>query len=114
MSNQKAVYKVDVDCGRMGEIEGVFVGFKKDAELLYAEKAEIDLGEHLGKHSEVSFEFNEENVKLITDEDHVVDLILEHGLTSGVNPFDHLEDYEDSNDRSYDEYLLYFTQGISS
>ena len=47
----KAIYQFHWDCGRMGDIAGLFVASKQDVQDAIGK--EIYFGEVLGKHSEV-------------------------------------------------------------
>lgn len=85
----KAVYKMHVDCGRMGELEGVFVATKKQVEKLLSSGVEVYFGEVLGKHSEIYGSIEKKEIKLISDEQNVVDVIEKHELQSGYNPFEY-------------------------
>lgn len=90
----KALYRFRQDFGRMGELNGVFI---EDAERVI-EVTEGDdeymahFGEVLGKHSDVYCELTCENVTFITDDDTTLQVVLDHDLQSGYNPFDYLED----------------------
>lgn len=50
----KALFKMDFDCGRMGNLEGVFIADTEDVEYLVNNKISVYFGEVLGKHSEIS------------------------------------------------------------
>ena len=50
----KALFKMDFDCGRMGNLEGVFITDTEDVEYLVNNKISVYFGEVLGKHSEIS------------------------------------------------------------
>jgi hypothetical protein len=66
----KAIYKMAIDCGRMGDLYGQFVATKEAiAELI---GNQIDFGEVLGKHSDISVVMKEEYFKMITDDQKVV------------------------------------------
>ncbi|MDX8564666.1 hypothetical protein OZ664_11710 [Elizabethkingia sp. HX WHF] len=93
----KAVYKMHIDCGRMGELEGVFVAGKKQVEKLLSSGVGVYFGEVLGKHSEVYSDIEQKNIKMISDDQNVVDVIEKHELQSGYNPFEYTSinfDYE--------------------
>lgn len=80
----KAVYKFFWDCGRMGEVEGVFVAEKGEVEKAIGQ--DIYFGEILGKHSEVYGTLGEKDLTMISDEENVVEIIEKYGLESGYNP----------------------------
>lgn len=80
----------DVECGRQGEVSGLFVCDQDRLESLYGQTAYF--GEILGKHSEViidieadQFTIKSEDVDFITK---LVALLSPH--ISGYSPFDHM------------------------
>lgn len=87
--SELAVFKMDVSCGRMGNLEGVFVAKKSHVKCLIDNKIEVYYGEVLGKHSEIYGPVEEKEITLITEDKSVIDVILAHDLSSGFNPFDH-------------------------
>lgn len=82
----KGVYKLNVECGRMGELEGVFVAEKEMVEALIESKIVVNFGEALGKHSDIHCPINQDEITLVSESPEVVAVILEHGLSSGFNP----------------------------
>lgn len=50
----KALFKMIFDCGRMGNLEGVFIADTEDVEYLLNNEISVYFGEVLGKHSEIS------------------------------------------------------------
>jgi hypothetical protein len=91
------LYSFYVDCGRHGEIEGLFIALEdavKDSIGKF-----VYLGEVLGKHSEVSFNLEEGMFidyfasQPNAEEKHqkAIDLFGIGGI-SGVNPFDYIEE----------------------
>jgi hypothetical protein len=83
----KAVFKMTRDFGRMGEIEGVFIAEKEHVDLLCQGGIVVYFGEILGKHSEIYCNFEPKHIQLISEDQKVIDVIMEHGLSSGYNPF---------------------------
>lgn len=97
----KKLYQFFWDCGRMGELEGLFV-----AEDSIVEKAfgrEVYFGEVLGKHSEISGTLDREDLTVKSEDQEfiakLVDLLGED--ISGFNPLDCLED-EDLDDEDFE------------
>ena len=86
----KAIFKFHFDCGRMGNLEGVFVASKKDVKELCDSGKQVYFGEVLGKHSEVYGKMNEGMFKVVSEDPSVVSVVEEHDLSSGYNPFDYL------------------------
>lgn len=88
MENQFAVYKMSFDCGRQGILTSVFVAKKSHVRYLIENKIEVYFGEVLGKHSEIYGPIDETGLKLITEDQKVIDLIVDHDLQTGPNPLD--------------------------
>lgn len=85
-----AVYRVEVDCGRMGTIVDEFVCDQNVMQRILADKPTICAYEVLGKHSEVKFELNSKTVLFVTEDPAAVARHKRHGnvdimgrLTSG-------------------------------
>ena len=81
----KALFKMDFDCGRMGNLEGVFIADTEDVEYLVNNKISVYFGEVLGKHSEISGCVAESEIKQITTDENVIKIVEEYGLNSGYN-----------------------------
>lgn len=85
-----ALYKLDVDCGRMGNLTGVFESTPEAIKSLMNKK--IYFGEVLGKHSEIVVTFEEGEIEFLTDdEDFINKARLYNLIPTGYNPFDYLE-----------------------
>jgi hypothetical protein len=90
----KAIYKMTIDCGRMGDLYGQFVATKEAiAELI---GTEVYFGEVLGKHSEVNVVMKEKYFQMVTDDQKVVEMFEKYNFSSGYCPFDYI-DYEAYN-----------------
>ena len=85
----KAIYKLNLDCGRYCSLYGIFVADKEYVDTLIDSGIEIYFGEVLGKHSDVSLIIKETDIDLITDDVKVVDMFEEYELSTGINPFDY-------------------------
>ena len=85
----KALFKMNFDCGRMGDLEGVFVADTEDVEYLVNNKISVYFGEVLGKHSEISGCVAESEIKQITTDEKVIKVVEDYDLQSGYNPFDY-------------------------
>lgn len=84
----KALFKMNFDCGRMGNLNGVFIADTEDMEYLVGNKISVYFGEVLGKHSEISGGVDESEIKMVTTDENVIAVVQEYGLESGYNPFD--------------------------
>lgn len=99
--NEKAVYKLNVSCGRQGDLTGLFIAKKNHVKLLLENKLEVYFGEVLGKHSEIYGKIEEKEIVFVSDSKDVIDVIETHQLENGFNPFDYTainterEDFED-------------------
>ena len=91
--NKKGVYKFFWDCGRMGEVDGLFLS--TEDEIKEALGKEVYLGEVLGKHSEIYGPLGGGDVKLITDDPSVVSIFEEYNIHSGCNPLDYIQEDEE-------------------
>ena len=85
----KALFKMNFDCGRMGNLEGVFVADIEDVECLVNNKISVYFGEVLGKYSEIYGCVTESEIKQITTDENVIKVVEEYGLESGYNPFEY-------------------------
>ena len=85
----KALFKMNFDCGRNGNLEGVFIADTDDVKYLVKNNISVYFGEVLGKHSDVSGCVDESEITMITTDENVISVVCEHGLESGYNPFDH-------------------------
>lgn len=84
------IYQFTWDCGRCGVVTGVFVA--DDAMVQDAMGKRVDLGEALGKHSEVMGKLEEADLVVLSDSPSDVEVftrILPRG--SGYNPLNYLD-----------------------
>ena len=85
----KAIYRLSIDCGRMGEIGGIFVAEKKAVQKAIGQ--EVYFGEVLGKHSEICGTLLSKEVEEVTDNKEAVEIFEKYKLANGYNPLDYLE-----------------------
>lgn len=81
----KVIYEFFWDCGRMGDLEGIFIAEEKDVKEAIGE--EVYFGEVLGKHSEIYGVLNEKDLKIKSkDQDFIkkFEEIIPNGI--GFNP----------------------------
>lgn len=86
---RRLLYRFYWDCGRAGDIEGLFVS--DEATVAAAMGKTADLGSCLGKHSEVSGELDTEAITVVTDDAAFIarfQELLPQG--SGYNPLHYL------------------------
>lgn len=89
----RALFKLFVDCGRMGNLEGIFISTKTKVDSIIGKY--IYFGEVLGKHSEIYGDIERDWIEFITDDENAIEIFDKHSLSSGFNPFDYLGDVED-------------------
>jgi len=88
--NKKILVKFELDCGRCGEIESLFVATKKDLQKLDGKM--LHFNEVLGKHSFVEHLCKESDFKIVSnDEDKINWLVSILGeQISGITLIEHL------------------------
>lgn len=86
----KKLYRFYWDCGRMGDVTGVFIA--EAAQVAKAIGQEAYFGEILGKHSEVSGTLEADHFEVLTDDQEFIKKFEEYGLDgTGYNPLDYIE-----------------------
>lgn len=110
----KALYKMICRCGRMGDLEGIFVAEKEDVKILVEEGIEVYFGEVLGKHSDICGSIEAKELAEVTDDPKVIEIFEQYNLSSGYNPFEYSvsnyyidEDSEDAYDGTVQELVNY-------
>ena len=86
--NDQAVYKLNVDCGRQGELTGLFIAKKSHVKILLEQKLEVYFGEVLGKHSEIFGSIDPKEIMFVSDNPEVIKVIKDNDLIIGYNPFE--------------------------
>ncbi len=86
---KEAIFKLEFDCGRAGELTGVFVSTREKVSKLIESGIEVYFGDVLGKHSDVCGAVEEGEITFATDSAEVVQLFKELNLSSGINPFEY-------------------------
>jgi len=87
----KGLYKLQIDCGRLGYLRGLFIAKVEEINKLINDKIEIYFGEVLGKFSQISEVITNENVILVTTDVNIIDIIIKYDLETGYNPLDYYE-----------------------
>jgi hypothetical protein len=89
--------KFRADYGRMGDIEAVFISTKESMKTLKGKT--IYFGEILGKHSDIDYEFDAKDFKVISeDQEFIGNLKSIFGNSEtiiGYNPFDYIDEDEE-------------------
>ena len=99
---KKAIYKFFFDCGRMGELSGIFVAEPQEVKRLINSGEELYFGEVLGKHSEIYGGVSVENFIFVTDKEDIVNFFENHEMATGINPLSYFED-EGAEDEADEE-----------
>ena len=91
----RKIYSFFWDCGRMGDVEGLFIA--EESEVDAAIGSQVYFGEILGKHSEISGTLSSVDLKVISDEQDKIDWLLDivGPYVSGYNPLDYVRQEED-------------------
>lgn len=91
----RKLYSFFCDCGRMGDVEGLFIA--EESEVDSAIGSQVRFGEILGKHSDISGTLSSVDLKVISDEQDRIDWLL--GIigptVSGYNPLEYVRQEED-------------------
>lgn len=86
------LYKFYWDCGRMGDVEGLFIA---DDEYVKAQIGKtVYFGEILGKHSEVYGTLDEDDLQVLSDDKEFIEKIISifgDNLPIGYNPLSYIE-----------------------
>ena len=96
------LYQFNWDCGRSGELDGLFVATPEVLEPLFGK--EIYFGEVLGKHSEIFDTLERDEITTKSDDSEFVTKMVEvlgldtssgWATVSGFNPLDYYEPEEE-------------------
>lgn len=88
----KKLYKFHWDCGRMGDVHGLFIATEEEVGAAIGSR--VYFGEILGKHSEVYGVLDTTDLSVILDDqDAIAKIETAAGCcVSGHNPLDYLEE----------------------
>jgi hypothetical protein len=85
----EGLYQWSASFGRMGDLSGIVITTPK--ELKIRAGADVYFGEVLGKHSNVWYEFDPSDFRLITNKPHEMDALKQlPNLLSGYDPIEAL------------------------
>lgn len=101
--NNKLLVRYNVEFGRMGDLEGLFVTTHE--EMTNALGKQVYWGEVLGKHSEIYHDLQIEELTIVTDDqDFIANLVLYVGSDiSGFNPIAKIAEQELENGEEEDD-----------
>lgn len=95
MTKELKLFQLNVDFGRMGEIDGLFAAEQSEIDAAFGKR--VYLGEALGKHSEVYFDLQEEMLTALDiSSDAVRQIVNATGTSiSGYNPLDYIDEEDE-------------------
>lgn len=83
------LYSFYWDCGRQGELEGIFEASEEEVENLIGK--DVYFGEVLGKHSNIHGSIEEGEITLLDADQSFIDKAKEIGVIPvGFNPLDYI------------------------
>lgn len=87
----KKLYSFYWDCGRMGDLQGLFIAEEADVQKVLGK--EVYFGEVLGKHSEVYGTVDNNDIEVVSEDQEKVEWLenLLGSTVSGYNPLDYYE-----------------------
>lgn len=85
----EAIYKLNVDCGRNGDLYGVFIAQKEHVKALVEKEIEVYFGEVLGKHSEISGALDNKMLEMVSSDPNDVAVVRRLRLEHGHNPLEY-------------------------
>lgn len=84
----KKLYKFYWDCGRQGDIEGLFVADEEDIKKNLGKN--VSLGSCLGKYSEIYGNLDEDDLTILSDDQDFIKKFEELKCESGYNPLHYI------------------------
>jgi hypothetical protein len=92
----KAIYRFHFDCGRMGDLKGIFVAEEEKIRNLIESGKEVYFGEVLGKHSEIFGPIEPQDISLITNDLQAIEVFEHFNLATGYNPFNYINEEDEA------------------
>jgi hypothetical protein len=95
------LYKFHVYCGRMGDLDGMFVLDESEQQRLFDHVGrDVYFGEVLGKHSEISVTLESSHLTMLTDDQEWLAKAreLKVSLSSGLNPLEYIDEASDGDE----------------
>lgn len=82
----ESLYKLHFNCGRQGELTGLFLEDSDKLNKLVESGEEVYFGEVLGKHSEICGPIEKSDFTLVTSDEKVISIVKEFNLTTIDSP----------------------------
>ena len=93
-TSDMALYQFSQDCGRHGELSGVFIASAQEIENSIGKM--MVFGDVLGKHSEITSYLSFDQLTILPMSDLFVDEWISNGLKSiGINPLNYIQEYNE-------------------
>lgn len=105
----KKLYKFNLDCGRQGNLQGLFVATPQEMNQLMGKS--VSFGEVLGKHSYVEATMESKMFTMIEDDSDKVEWFEKVVRSTGHSPLDYLSDTE--SELSEEELEEYQSEGLA-
>lgn len=86
-----SLYKFKFNCGRNGDLYGLFIEDSERVRKLIESKEVVHFGEVLGKHSEISGPIDKTEIEFVSNDPLVIKMVQYNNLCFGFNPFDYLD-----------------------
>lgn len=87
----KKLYRFYWDCGRQGDVEGIFVATIEEIEQAIGKS--VQFGEILGKHSNIYGNLELKDLQILTDDQDFIEKAEKYGLLpTGHNPMNYIEE----------------------
>lgn len=89
----KQLFKFNWDCGRMGDVDSLFIATQKQVDALLGK--DVHFGEILGKHSDVSGIIDKEDIINLNLDENTVEILraaVGEDTLSGYNPVEYYEE----------------------
>ena len=86
----KKIYKFHWNCGRDGDLYGIFVSEEK--KIINLINKELYFGSVLGKHSEIGGSFEEKEIEIVSDDPNIIKIFEDNDMKCGYNPLDYINE----------------------
>ena len=92
MTNPRFLWNFHWDCGRQGDLEGLFVATEDEVKQLIGQR--VYFGEVLGKHSEIYGTIEEGEITKVDIDSETVEKVSKHlgSVWSGFNPLNYTDE----------------------
>ena len=94
----RTLYKFHFDCGRSGDLYGLFIEEKEKVQALIDSGDEVYFGEVLGKYSDISGPIEACDLTMVSDDPEFIAKADELNISVGFNPFDFIQEMEENNE----------------